>query len=136
VVDEVVVNLGLSGDVNVDLRLAALTEDVDDVEVLRKTRAGGNWLTGGILRMCRCREDQLCILVGSSDDVFNILYVSVVNVIYSLQMKCEMPHTYIPPPPSSESRVWSHHPSSQRLCGISACFGMSGYDLLRSGTQV
>jgi len=54
VVDEVVVNLGLSGDVNVDLRLAALTEDVDDVEVFRKTRAGGNWLTGGMLRMCRC----------------------------------------------------------------------------------
>jgi hypothetical protein len=44
--DDVVVNLGDRGDVNVD-RLAAA--DVDDVETLRKTRAGGNWLMGGML---------------------------------------------------------------------------------------
>jgi hypothetical protein len=42
--------LGLSGDVSVDARAA--DEDDDDVLrgiCLRKTRAGGNWLTGGIL---------------------------------------------------------------------------------------
>jgi hypothetical protein len=45
--DDVVVNLGDRGDVNVD-RLAA-DDDADDVETLRKTRAGGNWLIGGML---------------------------------------------------------------------------------------
>lgn len=42
-----VVNLGVNGDANVE-RLAA-ADDVDVVETLRKTRAGGNWLTGGML---------------------------------------------------------------------------------------
>lgn len=45
--DDVVVNLGVNGDANVE-RLAA-ADDVDVVETLRKTRAGGNWLTGGML---------------------------------------------------------------------------------------
>lgn len=48
--DDVVVNLGLRGDVNVDLR-AADDDEADVVEVLRNTRAGGNWLTGGILKI-------------------------------------------------------------------------------------
>lgn len=54
--DDVVVNLGDRGDVKVD-RLAA-DDDADDVETLRKTRAGGNWLMGGMLEEvyeCRCR---------------------------------------------------------------------------------
>lgn len=48
-IDDVVVNLVESGDDNVD-RLAA--DDVLDVGVLRKTRAGGNWLTEGIFKVC------------------------------------------------------------------------------------
>jgi hypothetical protein len=47
VLDDVVVNLGLSGDVKVDLCDAVLIED--GLAFLRKTRAGGNWLTGGIV---------------------------------------------------------------------------------------
>jgi hypothetical protein len=44
---DVVVNLGLSGDVGVDLCDDVLMED--GLAFLRKTRAGGNWLTGGIV---------------------------------------------------------------------------------------
>jgi hypothetical protein len=54
------VNLGLSGDVRVDL-----TGDGEDVETfLRKTRAGGNWLIEGIVEdfgidyICRERIDD------------------------------------------------------------------------------
>jgi hypothetical protein len=48
--DADVAKRGLSGDVSVDAR-AADDDDEDVVELidLRKTRAGGNWLMGGIL---------------------------------------------------------------------------------------
>lgn len=48
-IDAVVVNLGDSGEVNVDFLAAA---DVAlAAGVLRKTRAGGNWLTDGISKV-------------------------------------------------------------------------------------
>jgi hypothetical protein len=44
------VNLGLSGDVRVDLRVVVLIGDGEEVVTfLRKIRAGGNWLIGGIV---------------------------------------------------------------------------------------
>jgi hypothetical protein len=50
VFDDAVVYLGLSDDVKLDLRAAAFIDGEEDVVVvLRKTRAGGNWLTGGIV---------------------------------------------------------------------------------------
>ena len=42
VIDDVVVNLGLSGEVNVDLLVAVVIGDGLEAGVLRKTRAGGN----------------------------------------------------------------------------------------------
>jgi hypothetical protein len=48
--DDVDVYLGLRGDVRVDARAAEDEEaEVDELIDLRKTRAGGNWLMGGIL---------------------------------------------------------------------------------------
>lgn len=47
---DIVANLGLSGEA-IDAFLAVVVEmgdGVEDVVALRKTRAGGNWLTGGI----------------------------------------------------------------------------------------
>lgn len=41
-IDDVVVNLGLSGEVNVDLLVAVVIGDGLEAGVLRKTRAGGN----------------------------------------------------------------------------------------------
>lgn len=59
-------NLGLGGDVKVDgLVVIAIGEDLE-AEALRKTRAGGNWLTGGIVigglfdSIRDCRDSQ-CI---------------------------------------------------------------------------
>jgi hypothetical protein len=50
VLDDVVVNRGLRGDVNVD-RIDADEEFVIRCAgCLRKTRAGGNWLMGGMLK--------------------------------------------------------------------------------------
>jgi hypothetical protein len=50
VADDAELYLGLRGDVSVDAR-AAEDEDDEAAEVmgLRKTRAGGNWLMGGIM---------------------------------------------------------------------------------------
>jgi hypothetical protein len=52
-------NLGLRGDVRVDAR-AADDEDADVVELmdLRNTRAGGNWLMGGILKLVYVVVDE------------------------------------------------------------------------------
>jgi hypothetical protein len=47
-VDDAVVYIGPNGDVNVDLLEVAIDDDVEEDTVLRKTRAGGNWLIGGI----------------------------------------------------------------------------------------
>ena len=50
VMGDVMLYLGLSGTVNVDFR-AAMVGRVVDLGSLRKTRADGNWLIGGILEL-------------------------------------------------------------------------------------
>jgi hypothetical protein len=47
------VYLGLSGDVRLALREVEMVmgDGVEEAAFLRKTRAGGNWLTGGIVVM-------------------------------------------------------------------------------------
>ena len=51
--DDEVVYLGLSGDVRLALREVEMVmgDGVEEAAFLRKTRAGGNWLTGGIVVM-------------------------------------------------------------------------------------
>lgn len=48
--DDEFVKRGLSGEGIVDTRAADDDEDVLRAGCLRKTRAGGNWLTGGMMR--------------------------------------------------------------------------------------
>jgi len=54
--DEAVVYLGLMGEVRVDRRAVGIVEmGVGIAEAfLRKTRAGGNWLTGGMVKVKVC----------------------------------------------------------------------------------
>jgi hypothetical protein len=51
-VDDVAVYLGLSGEVKdalLDAEMLICEGVVEEAAFLRKTRAGGNWLTGGIV---------------------------------------------------------------------------------------
>ena len=42
-------NLELKGEVDVKVRVVIMPDGGADIEALRKTRAGGNWLTGGMV---------------------------------------------------------------------------------------